>query len=132
MLFLSRIRNSRSLNDSVAMLSICCIFSSALLYNRVEGIIVFFALISAILSFNLSAWHRDKNSQNILALQLIFAVSILLTGYEILGRSLVDSSHAIEFFGSLTGFSLLGFLSYHFGKKLMARDLYSRFSVSCA
>ena len=120
------------LKDIVAVLLISSIFSSALFYNRAEAGILLFGIIGAVLSYNMRAFRQDKNGQIILVLQLIFAVSVLLTGYEILGRTLVGSSHTIEFFGSLTGFSFLGFFPIIFGKKLMAHDLYSRFSVSFA
>ena len=120
------------LKDILAVLLISSIFSSALLYNRAEAGILLFGIIGAVLSYNMPAFRQDKNGQIILVLQLIFAVSVLLTGYEILGRSLVGSSHTIEFFGSLTGFSLLGFFSYHFWKKTNGtRFVFPIFSILC-
>ena len=133
MLATSTVRSSRLFNSSLAVLLIASIFSSALLYNRAEGGIILFAIFAAIISFNLPALRQDKKSQKILLLQLIFAASVLLTGYEIFGRTLVNPSRANELFGSLAGFSLLGLFSYHFLKQTNGtRFVFPIFGVLCA
>ena len=132
MIQISKIRANGLLNHSVAVLLISSIFSSALIYNRAEGGIVLFTAIGAFLSFRLSTIRKDMNSQKILLLHLVFAGSIFMTGIDAFGRSSVNFSFAMEFFGSLVCFSILGFLAYHFLKETDSqRFILPIFGVLC-
>ena len=132
MIQISKIRANGLLNHSVAVLLISSIFSSTLIYNRAEGGIVLFSLIGAFLSFSFSTIRKDMDSQKILLLHLVFAGSVLMTGIDAFGRSSVNMPFAIEFFGSLVCFSILGFLAYHFLKKTDSqRFILPIFGVLC-
>jgi len=109
---LAKIRNLPRLQTFTAVCFIISVMSFALLYNRAEGAIGLFAILGALMVFKMNSLLSDKPSQYMLLINCLFAVSALLTGFEVLGRTDVNQSAAIESFSAIIGFSVLGLFGY--------------------
>ena len=129
---LAKIRNLPRLQTFTAVCFIISVMSFALLYNRAEGAIGLFAILGALMVFKMNSLLSDKPSQYMLLINCLFAVSALLTGFEVLGRTDVNQSAAIESFSAIIGFSVLGLFGYQLIQKTNAqRFVFPIFAILC-
>lgn len=106
----------------VVMLSV---ISSSLFYNRVEGVVVVALILFVFLAgFKSLKASMDKSVKELFLINVMFALSTLLTAFPIFQRDLTSIEDGFEYFFSIVGSSLvggilyLGFMRYDLSKYL--------------